>query len=220
MDPDGDFSKRWLLDDVIFDLLGDIAGSRVLDAGSGQGYLSRMLASRGAEVTSIEPAEPLYRHSLRMEEQLQQGIQLIQADLTTVVLTQKFDAVVANMVLQSIDDWVSAFMACANALRPGGRLIFSIEHPMVSAAHSEWRSDGYLRIGNYGPRPVPRPVATDFHRPFSVYLNALGRQGLSFERLEEPTLPPEALKDPDAPPHAALLQHVPTFAVLAAVKVH
>jgi len=61
---------------------------------------------------------------------------------------------------------------------------------------------------------------TDFHRPFSVYLNALGRQGLSFERLEEPTLPPEALKDPDAPPHAALLQHVPTFAVLSAVKVH
>ncbi|MGH8997677.1 MAG: class I SAM-dependent methyltransferase [Acidimicrobiales bacterium] len=104
MDTDGDFSKRWRLNDVIFDLLGDIAGSRVLDAGRGQGYLSRMMASRGAEVTSIEPAEPLFRHSLLMEQQLQQGIQLIQADLTTVWINQKFDAVVANMVLQSIDD--------------------------------------------------------------------------------------------------------------------
>ncbi|MGH8997676.1 MAG: hypothetical protein ACRDYB_16905 [Acidimicrobiales bacterium] len=115
---------------------------------------------------------------------------------------------------------MSAFSACTNALRPGGRLIFSIEHPVVSAAHSEWRSEGCLRIGNYRPRPVPRPVATDFHRPISVYLNALGPAGLSFERMDEPTLPPEALKDPDAPPHAALLQHVPTFAVLSAVKVH
>ncbi|WP_310964841.1 class I SAM-dependent methyltransferase [Nocardioides terrisoli] len=181
--------------------------------------VSRLLARRGALVTSIEPAEPLFGHSVRMEEQLQQGIELIQADLTTARLDRQFDAVVANMVLLSIDDWESAFEVCASALRPGGRLIFSIDHPIVSAAHNEWRSEGRLCISNYIQiRPVPRPVATDFHRRLSDYLNALRRHGLWFERIEEPTLPSEALADSDAPPHAALLQHLPPFVVVSAVK--
>ncbi len=34
-------------------------GRRVLDAGCGNGYFSRMLAGRGAEVTGVEPAESL-----------------------------------------------------------------------------------------------------------------------------------------------------------------
>src|SRR5712691_10176378 len=35
-------------------LLGDIAGLTVLDAGCGQGYLSRILARRGAHVTGMD----------------------------------------------------------------------------------------------------------------------------------------------------------------------
>lgn len=37
--------------DRLLDLLGDLEGRAVLDAGCGQGYLSRMLAARGARVT-------------------------------------------------------------------------------------------------------------------------------------------------------------------------
>ncbi len=38
----------------VLDLLGDVVGKDVLDAGCGQGYLSRMLAARGARVTGID----------------------------------------------------------------------------------------------------------------------------------------------------------------------
>jgi 2-polyprenyl-3-methyl-5-hydroxy-6-metoxy-1,4-benzoquinol methylase len=45
MEPHGDFVKRHLLNPVMLRLLGDVRGRRVLDAGCGQGYFSRMLAS-------------------------------------------------------------------------------------------------------------------------------------------------------------------------------
>ena len=38
----------------LLDLLGDIEGRRVLDAGCGEGYLARVLAARGARVTGID----------------------------------------------------------------------------------------------------------------------------------------------------------------------
>lgn len=219
MDPEGDFAKRWLLNGVLFDLLGDVKGVSVLDAGSGQGSLSRLLARRGALVTSLEPAEPLYNHSVRMEALLHQGIELLRADLTTHRFDRHFDAVVANMVFVSIRDWELALESCALALRPGGRLVFSIDHPMVSAAHDEWREDGFLRISDYAsPRPVDRPVATDFHRPLSDYVNALSRHGLRLESMAEPTLTREATLDPAAPPHAELLRAIPNFAAISALK--
>ena len=60
MADDGDFSKRHLVNPVLLRMLGDASGRRVLDAGCGNGYFSRMLARRGASVTmtSISAMRP------------------------------------------------------------------------------------------------------------------------------------------------------------------
>jgi len=57
---DGDFAKRHLINPVVLRMLGDLPGQRVLDAGCGNGYLSRMLAARGAQVTGVEPGQSLF----------------------------------------------------------------------------------------------------------------------------------------------------------------
>ena len=64
---EGDFTRRYLLNPVIFGLLGDVAGKTILDAGCGQGYLSRLLAKKGAVVTGLEPAEPWYAYAVQRE---------------------------------------------------------------------------------------------------------------------------------------------------------
>src|SRR5207248_7287096 len=66
---EGGFERRTLLNPAIFKLLGDAVGRRILDAGCGHGYLSRLLARRGAFVTGAEPAEVPYQYALRREEQ-------------------------------------------------------------------------------------------------------------------------------------------------------
>src|SRR5919202_2740933 len=38
----------------LLERLGDVAGREVLDAGCGEGFLSRMLAARGARVTGLD----------------------------------------------------------------------------------------------------------------------------------------------------------------------
>ncbi|MBN1170685.1 MAG: DUF1698 domain-containing protein [Micromonosporaceae bacterium] len=56
---DGDLAKRHLVNPVLLRMLGEVSGRRILDAGCGNGYLSRMLARRGASVVGVEPGRSL-----------------------------------------------------------------------------------------------------------------------------------------------------------------
>ena len=49
-----DPNSKYLLNNVILDLVGDVQGAKVLDAGCGEGYMSRKLARLGAKMTGIE----------------------------------------------------------------------------------------------------------------------------------------------------------------------
>jgi cyclopropane fatty-acyl-phospholipid synthase-like methyltransferase len=55
-------------------MIGDVRGRRILDAGCGHGYLSRMLAARGARVTGVEPAQALYDYAKEKEAAQPLGI--------------------------------------------------------------------------------------------------------------------------------------------------
>jgi len=66
-DDQGDFPKRHLLNNHLLRLLGPVAGRRVLDAGCGQGYLSRLLAGRGATVVGVEPADAMIGRARELE---------------------------------------------------------------------------------------------------------------------------------------------------------
>ena len=51
---EGDRSRRILLNPAIFSLLGHVEGTEILDAGCGEGYLSRLLERKGAHVTAVD----------------------------------------------------------------------------------------------------------------------------------------------------------------------
>lgn len=192
MEPDGDFAKRHLLNPVLLRMLGDLRGRRVLDAGCGHGYLSRMLAARGAEVTAVEPGQSLFAYATEKEAQRQQGIRYLQADLCHLPdLGPPFDAVVASMVLMAIPDWTAAMRACTRALAPGGVFVFSIIHPCFEQLASSWRQHGEFRTREYlADYEIPGPHAPDFHRPLSDYLNELARLGCQLREMAEPGLDP------------------------------
>lgn len=54
---EGDSNRILNSDPVLWDLAGEVAGLKVLDAGCGTGYLSRQLHELGAHVTGVDFSE-------------------------------------------------------------------------------------------------------------------------------------------------------------------
>jgi SAM-dependent methyltransferase len=213
---DGDFAKRHLINPVVLRMLGDLTGLRVLDAGCGNGYLSRMLAERGAEVVGVEPGQSLFDFAVEQETAQPQGIRYVQADLCALPdLGAPFDAVVASMVLPAIPDWTGAMRACVHALRPGGLFIFSANHPCFEQLWPSWRQHGEYRTSRYLIEyEIPGPSGVDFHRAISTYLNELIRLDCHLTEIAEPGLSPELAAEGPAGIDAYV--HLPNFLVVAA----
>ena len=213
---EGDFSRQHLLNPTIFSLLGDAAGLQILDAGCGNGYLSRMLAKRGATVTGVEPATALVQYAIEREANEPQGITYYEADLTRWRSTQRFDAVIANMVLMDIADYEAALDSCLYHLREGGKFIFSLTHPCFEASDSQFREIGHIAVKSYFEQvELEQQWGNRFHRPLSDYLNALIQRGGIISAVVEPQLDPSKAQYPLAIERNL---HVPAFIVICVRK--
>ncbi|WP_031468812.1 class I SAM-dependent methyltransferase [Sciscionella sediminilitoris] len=214
---DGDFAKRHLVNPVLLRLLGDVSGSRILDAGCGNGYFSRMLADRGAQVVGIEPADSLFAFARDTETERGQGIEYVRAELARLPeLGAPFDAVVCSMVLMAIPEWRPAMRACVAALRPGGQFVFAIVHPAFEGLWGSWREHGEYRMRRYlAEYEITGQHAPDFHRPVSAYLNELAALGCRLHEVAEPGLDPAVAAESGVPGIESYV-HLPNFLLVSA----
>ncbi len=210
----GDFARRHLLTPTLLDLLGDVAGSKVLDAGAGNGYLAHLLAGMGADVTALEPADGPFRYIVEREMAQPLGITCLQQDLSKMTqFNGHFDLVVASMVLLDIADFRPAIANCLRAVRPSGSFIFSLEHPFTDVAN---RSELPFKVDDYfTERAFPRRIAHNFHRTLETYVDALADCGALVERIKEPRLSAELA---DLHPERAWAHRLPAFIVVKAKK--
>jgi SAM-dependent methyltransferase len=216
LDPDGGFAKRHLINPTVLRLLGDIDGKGILDAGCGQGYLSRLLAEHGATVVGVEPAKSLFDYAVERELELRQGIRYVQAALGALPDLGTLDAVVASMVLCAIPDWQPAMRSCVESLLPGGLFIITLNHPCFEGLAGSWAERGYLKVDRYlHDYEIVGPHGTDFHRPLATYLNGLTTLGCRLVEVVEPALSPDALADNDAGPGAVAYVELPNFVAIA-----
>ena len=203
-------------DQIIPLVVERLAGYRsVLDIGTGEGQVARALAGIGARVVGIDPVRAQVAEAQRRNHAGHDGgptgpdgtdppayVQAAAAALP--VGDARFDAAVACLVFEHIDDVDGAIDEVARCLRPGGRFLFLLNHPLLQTPNSGWIDDQvldppeqYWRIGPYLPEAatmeeVQKDVFIRFvHRPLSRYVNALARAGLVIARMDEPA-PPEA----------------------------
>jgi SAM-dependent methyltransferase len=111
-------------------LAGDVAGRRILDAGCGSGPLSAALRDRGAIVTGFDKSAGMVELARR---RLGDGADLQVADLGGPLPfpDDTFDDVIASLVLHYLEDWGPALAELRRVLKPGGRLLVSVEHPFA-----------------------------------------------------------------------------------------
>ncbi len=208
---DGDAARRDLLDPTIFNLIEDVEGKTILDAGCGNGYLSRKLAHQGAIVTGIEPATSLFDYCLEKENQDMLGITYLQQDLSELSINKEFDIVLLVNVLMDIPEYKTALKNCVSVLKPGGEIVISILHPAFPGFENDWSALGRVEISEYfEAKPVKQKYGYFFPRPLSTYINDLISMDCDIRKVVEPQLSDSAEESRN--------KHVPQFLVIKATK--
>jgi ubiquinone/menaquinone biosynthesis C-methylase UbiE len=194
----GDRNREVLLNPVIFDLLGEVAGRRILDAGCGEGYLSRLLASRGATVVAVDYSEYMIRIArARTPPGLSVEYHYANCENLGFLPGGSFDLIVSNMVMQDLADLCSALSEMHRLLRPRGWFILSISHPCFVTPSAgwvrdndgkklHWAVDRYFEEGPHEQNWPPYELIW-FHRTLTTYFRALKKTGFIIEDFVEPT---------------------------------
>ena len=170
----------------LLDLLGDVAGQRVLDAGCGEGYLARALAARGAHVTGIDISAPLI--GLARGRDPDRAIDYRVADLSRPQpdIAGSFDAAGSYLVLNDVRDYRGFAATLAAALKPGGRLVLAFNNPY--AAVVDRHVADYFDSGAVSPYRGLWEAgikAYYYHRTLEDYLDAFGAGGLRLDKLAD-----------------------------------
>jgi len=170
----------------LLDLLGDVNGRRVLDAGCGEGYLARWLAARGAHVTGIDLSARLI--ALARAKDPGGSIDYQVADLSQPLpdAAGRFDAAASYLVLNDVRDFRGFAATLAASLAPGGRLVLALNNPYsaVTDRHvTDYFDSGavsrYRGLWEAGIR------AHYHHRTLEDYLDAFHAGGLRLAKLAD-----------------------------------
>ncbi len=106
---------------------GKVKGLKVIDVGCGGGILAEAMAIKGAKVTGIDLGEKALSvarlHALESGQKI--DYQLISAEEMAAQNPEKYDLVTCLEMLEHVPDPASIVSACANLVKPGGRVYFS-----------------------------------------------------------------------------------------------
>ncbi|QNI37022.1 class I SAM-dependent methyltransferase [Edaphobacter albus] len=176
-------------------LLPPLHGGSVVDLGCGFGWFCRWAREHGAgRVLGIDISEKMLTRAEVMTSDA--NITYQRADLESLDLAQaSFDLVYSSLAFHYVVDLPRLFRTIHGALVSGGRLVFSIEHPIYMApTHPEWLLDRDGRktwpLNQYlmeGPRTtdwLAKGVLKQ-HRMMGTTLNLLLQAGFTLSHVEE-----------------------------------
>ena len=177
---------------------------RILDVGCGEGQITRRLNMANSQILGIDATwAQISEAAARSSDE-----SYVRASAEAIPFKNRvFDAAIACLVFEHIVEMEDAIREVARVLRPSGRFVLMLNHPLLQTPGSGWVDDHmvdppdqYWRIGDYlieqeTVEEVELGVHIPFvHRPLSIYVNTLSENGLTVERMLEPS-PPEAFTE-------------------------
>jgi len=173
-------------------LAGDVAGRRILDVGCGSGPLFAALRDHGAIVTGFDASAGMLKLArLRLGDDA--DLHLADLGHPLPFPDAAFDDVIASLVLHYLEDWTAPLAELRRVLKPGGRLIMSVMHPIHGLslvrpgadyfATHQWSEENTTSAGQ-------SYVLTYWHRPLPAMTSAFTAAGFRIAVISEP--PPAA----------------------------
>lgn len=180
-------------------LLGDLTGRRILEVGCGSAPCARWLATQGAHPVALDLSGAMLRHALRAARDTGVTVPLVQADAGRLPFADaSFDlACSAFGAVPFVADSAMVMREVARVLRPGGRWVFAVTHPMrwmfpddpgeagLTVAQSYFDRTPYVEVDAAGS-----PTYVEHHRTLGDRVREIVAAGLVLEDIVEPEWPP------------------------------
>lgn len=176
-------------------LLGPVNGRRTLELGAGAAQCSRWLATQGAHPIALDLAINQLRYSQQLDRGHAHPVTTINACAGAIPLAdQSIDiAFAAYGALQFVADPSRVFRHVHRVLRPGGRWVFSVTHPIRWAFPDAPGPEGLTATKNYfDTTPYVERDSTgnvrysEHHRTLAEWLNTLISVGFQLAHVHEP----------------------------------
>jgi SAM-dependent methyltransferase len=179
---------------TVLELLGDVSGLRVLDAGCGPGLYAEELLARGAEVVGFDASTAMVDLArARVGDRADISVARLEAPLPYP--DDSVDVVLCALAIHYVADRHAAFAEMHRVLRPGGAVVLSTQHPTT-----DWQRTGgsyfdrVLETDAWSSLPVGRNEVRYWREPLSDLCAAATDSGFVIQRLVEPR-PPEIMRE-------------------------
>ncbi|MBJ7450653.1 MAG: class I SAM-dependent methyltransferase [Blastococcus sp.] len=173
---------------TVLELLGEVSGLRVLDAGCGPGLYAEELLARGAEVIGFDASTAMVDLAqARVGDRAE--IRVARLDAPLPYPHDAVDVVLCALAIHYVADRHAAFAEFHRVLRPGGAVVLSTQHPTT-----DWLRKG----GSYFERTLEtdawsmlsgRHEVQFWREPLSDLCAAATDSGFVIQRLVEPRAP-------------------------------
>jgi len=190
----GPSSANFVMEEpALLDAIGDVRGLRVLDLGCGDAAIGRRLLDAGCRAYLGIDASARMIDAARDAlvgtpgEARREPIERFAAAVGSL------DLVISRLALHYVEDLDAVLAACRDCLAPGGRLVFTVVHPVVTShdargssdePRASWVVDDYFAAG---PRELDwlggRVVWQ--HRTIEQYVLGMQRAGFRLTALSE-----------------------------------
>ncbi|MDQ3485789.1 MAG: class I SAM-dependent methyltransferase [Actinomycetota bacterium] len=179
-------------------LLGDVEARRVLEIGCGAGQCARWLRTQGAVVVGVDLSYRQLQHSRRLDEETSFVVPTACATATALPFeAHSFDlACSAFGALPFLVDIGTALGEVGRVLRPGGRFVFSVVHPLRQMFSDDPTERGLLVSRSYFDSAAyvesdadGNPTYVEAHHTLGDWIGAIMAAGLTVDSLLEPEWP-------------------------------
>jgi SAM-dependent methyltransferase len=180
-------------------LLGEVAGRRVLEIGCGSAPCSRWLLRAGARPVALDLSAGMLARAAERGRATGLDVPLVQADAGALPLADAAVDVVCSAfgALPFVADVEGALTEVRRVLRPGGRFVASVNHPMRWPLPDSPDPEDLRVTGSYFDRTpyvetddAGRAVYVEHHRTVGDWVRAVVGAGLVLTDLVEPEWTP------------------------------
>lgn len=179
-------------------LLGDVRGATVLEVGAGAAQCSRWLTAAGARAVATDVSGGMLAAGAGYDARRGSRTPMVQADARHLPFADaSFDvAFTAFGALPFVPDAGRVHAEVARVLRPGGRWVFAVTHPVRWAFPDDPGTGGLTAARSYfDRRPYVEEAAdgrvlyAEYHRTLGDHVRELTGAGLVLDDLVEPPWP-------------------------------